>query len=356
MKILMVIDNMNLGGAQKMFAFLANQFSEIGYDVCLLSYSTQDSFFSLSDKVEFVGGSAYKGSSVLRHLRKIPFIREQINRLFPDIIIAFSTIPSILSKLAAFNLKIPVVFCERGDPYQYKSVLEKIKLKSARICDYSVFQTEAAREYYPTRMRENSSVIPNPVSEKLVERTDYRKRNRSIVFVGRFDLHQKRQDLMLDAFCIVSEKYGDVVLEFYGDGDDYQKTVDLVNSKHLQNRVRFKGKIIDVKNEIIDSLMYVISSDYEGIPNSLIEAMSLGIPCVSTDCSPGGAKLLIDNKKNGLLVPCNNPEELAKAMIYIIEHPKEANDMGIEAQKIVDKFSPNKIIDMWIRMINKVAR
>lgn len=79
------------------------------------------------------------------------------------------------------------------------------------------------------------------------------------------------------------------------------------------------GKLQMFWKKMSDSKMYVLSSDFEGIPNSLLEAMSIGMPVVSTDCSPGGARLLIENGVNGLLVKTGNSGELASAMEVYFE-------------------------------------
>ena len=351
MKLLMIIDNMDLGGAQRMFAFVANGLSRY-YDVYLISYASNKSFFHLNDEVHYIAGSDYNGSGLLRHIKKIPFLYKKIKKIGPDVILTFMTIPALLSKIASVFSGIPVIFCERGDPYQYKTFIQKIKLKSVIICNYAVFQTIQARDYYPQRLIKNSTIIPNPVVNPNVERAMYENRNNNIAFVGRFDIHQKRQDLVVDAFKLVVEKHPEMILLFCGDGDDLEIIKKKVETMNISDNVVFKGKVKDVKIELLNCKAYVISSDYEGIPNSLIEAMSLGIPCVSTDCSPGGARMLINNMENGILVPCNNSKALANAIIYIIEHPIEADEMGKNAMKIVDLYSENLIMQKWMSVIN----
>ena len=100
---------------------------------------------------------------------------------------------------------------------------------------------------------------------------------------------------------------------------------------------------------------FVLSSDYEGIPNALLEAMSIGVPCISTDCSPGGAAMLIQNKKNGLLVSRNNANALADAMEYIICHPVEAELMGKNGMYVCDAFSEKTISEKWLSFIEKMS-
>ena len=100
-------------------------------------------------------------------------------------------------------------------------------------------------------------------------------------------------------------------------------------------------------DQMLDAYMFVLTSDYEGIPNSLIEAMSLGVPVVATDCTPGGAALLINNKNNGILVPRGSAHEVAKAMTYLLDNPSQAEKYGENARKVIEKYSEEKIIKIF---------
>ena len=355
MRILLVIDTMLLGGAQRMFAFLANQLSKRGYDVVLLSYASETTTYPLDPDVEYIPGEDYEGNGIIKHIKKIPYVTASIKKYKPEIIISFAQIPAIISIMATVGKNIPVVFCERGDPYQYSSVVQKAKIWLVNAANFFVFQTKAARDYYPNRTRKNSVVIPNPVTCKRPEIVPYSSRKNEIAFVGRFDLHQKRHDLMISAFKSIAEKYPDITLHFYGDGPDMNYIRELVKQENLCDSVVFEGKVDDVIEEIRYSKLFVITSDYEGIPNALIEAMCAGLPCVATDCSPGGASMLINDKENGLLVPCGDVKEIVRAIEYMLDNPENAQSMGYKAQEIVDKYNPTSIIDQWDNMISLVT-
>jgi glycosyltransferase involved in cell wall biosynthesis len=186
-----------------------------------------------------------------------------------------------------------------------------------------------------------------------VKRTLSTDRNDEIAFVARFDIKQKRQDVMIDAFAIVTKQYPQLKLVFYGDGEP---DIDIIKKSvvdyGLTDKVIFKGVVNDVIENIKNSKLYVLSSDYEGLPNSLIEAMVAGLTVVSTDCSPGGARELINNGQNGLITPCGDAEKLAKAIIYVLDNPEEAEQMGKEAQKIANISNPNVIFSKWEKYID----
>lgn len=177
---------------------------------------------------------------------------------------------------------------------------------------------------------------------------------KDIVCVARLDIKQKRQDLLINAFNIISNKYPEYKLKLYGDGFAYDEK-KLKEKASDNSNIIFMGATTDVSSAIQNAAFFVLSSDYEGIPKALLEAMSIGVPCISTDCSPGGAAMLIQNKKNGLLVPRNNANALADAMEYIICHPVEAELMGKNGMYVCDAFSEKKISEKWLSFIEKMS-
>ena len=147
------------------------------------------------------------------------------------------------------------------------------------------------------------------------------------------------------------KKYKDYILEIYGDGNLEQSILKYIKEKGLEEKVYLKGFSSNVHESINSTSMFVMSSDFEGMPNALLEALALGIPCISTDCPCGGPKLLIDNHKNGILVPVNNIDELSRAMCFIAENPQKAKEMGIIASKIKSKVNVETITDEWLNFI-----
>jgi len=175
-----------------------------------------------------------------------------------------------------------------------------------------------------------------------------------ISFVGRFEIKQKRQDIMLKAFHLVQKEIKDIKLVFYGDGEDVNVIKTMVNNLKLNDKIVFRGKVDNVESHIYNSKLFVLTSDYEGIPNSLIEAMSLGLPCISTDCDPGGARLLIKDNINGLLVPKGDEKKIAEAILFLLRNPVSAYKIGQEARKILEEYSEDKIIYLWKTYIEKI--
>ena len=139
-------------------------------------------------------------------------------------------------------------------------------------------------------------------------------------------------------------------MQIYGEGELRAQLEDLIKENNLQDKVFLPGASKQVLKDINDAEVFAFSSDFEGMPNALIEAMALGIPCISTDCSPGGAREFINSYENGILVPCNDIAEMAKAMEYMLENKNEAEKMGGKAKNIVKDLAPNIIAEKWMNI------
>ena len=163
---------------------------------------------------------------------------------------------------------------------------------------------------------------------------------------------QKRQDLIIHAFNKISEKYHDYTLELYGSGPDEQYLRYLASKN---DRIIFKGVTTNVAESIQNASMFVLASDYEGIPNALLEAMSIGVPCISTDCSPGGASLLIDNREKGILVERGSIDQLAEAIDFMLSNQDYAESAAIKAMDVNERFSEERIANSWYEFLIKIT-
>ncbi|QGH36260.1 glycosyltransferase [Gracilibacillus salitolerans] len=347
---------MNYGGAGKMLSFLANNLNRLGYQVSVYTYASDNNHYFLDKEIKYIPGNKAQTSIYSKKTLPIFQMRRVIEATNPDLIISFLNNSNFLSILSAAFKNIPVIICERSDPYNEKSLSLSFMRSFYRFASGAVFQTEGAKEYYKEIIRKKSIVIPNPVTIDREERIPSGSKKNEIAFVARFNIKQKRQDVMVKAFYKVVETHRDIKLVFYGDGPDLLKVQEMVKEYNLSDNVFFAGKVNDVKNKLKNSRMFVLTSDYEGIPNALIEAMAVGLPVVTTNCSPGGAELLIENGKNGLIVPTGEVDKIASAILFLIERPEVAEQYGEEAQKVIEKYYPKDIIKMWTDYINDVIK
>lgn len=349
-----VIHALGYGGAGKMIVYLANHFSRIGYEVVIYVEEQMGKHYEMEPGVRVFQEMEFFKNYYTRHFRQIFQLRRRVKEINPDLVISFQTNQNALSVLATRGRKIPVIVSERGDPYQYHDIVAKLKTKVINKAEGGVFQTKKAMQYYGEELQKRSVVIYNPNTVMGIERPE--TRNNEIAFVGRFDIHQKRQDLAIDAFKIVADAIPDVKLAFYGAGKEQEIIKKQVLVLGLENRVLFKGLVKDIPDAIKDSRLFLMTSDFEGMPNALIEAMACGLPCVSTDCSPGGASELIQSGKNGIVVPCGDAKAIADAIVTLLNNQYEAEKMGAQAQKIVEKLNPSIIYGEWEKYVKTIIQ
>jgi len=339
---------MVIGGAGKQLALTANALSEKGHEVYIYSYFGGENKHKLNSCVKYIAQDPIPNSKLKEYLWAIPHIRKQMKMIKPNIAISWRCNAGCFTVLAALGLPIKTVFSERSDPYTETSLLLKI---SAFFCNFStagVFQTEAVQQYYK-RLRHRSIVIHNPFDKKIHcdEIIPFQDRKKEIVHIARMMIVQKRQDVMLSAFKIFLQKHPDYILSFYGDGLDFQKVQSQAQALGLENNIIFHGDVVDAANKIGNVKALVLTSDYEGIPNVIMEAFAMGVPVVSTDCSPGGARVLIDNDQNGFIVPVGNASAIAEKMCEIVENETRSQEFIASARKKLGNFEPNLIFNKW---------
>lgn len=361
-KILFITNSLGFGGAEKMLTFVANSLNKRGHSCCIINLNTVGKYINekTQDIAKEIKIYTFDASEKKQgHIQTIKSIYRIAKEFSADVIVGFTSYPSLYAKVVGMMLGTPSIMSERGDPTRTKGNTIKAHIAQIIINSSSggVFQTEGARDFYGRGLRKRGVVIPNPIFiDGEVPQIDYEQCEKSVVTVGRLDNFQKRYDVMLDAFRIFSEKYPDYVLKLYGRGSDEELIKEWVEEKDLCDKVKFLGLASKPMENIVNDGMFLITSDFEGISNSLLEAMAVGLPCVSTDHTPGGARLLITDHENGLLAPVGDSVAIATAMCEFAENPELARKCGENAKDVLVRFAPERIIDMWEEYINKVCK
>ena len=350
MNILFITAGMGYGGAEKMLAFAANSLSRRGHSVSVvnLNMTSRELCQEIDNQV-----TVYNIDGKKPGFRKLGCVKE-IGRISKgvqaELLIGFTMYPNLYAALVGKRLGIPAIMSERGDPNRTfgKRLLEKLLIAVINSCTGGIFQTEAARQFYGKKLQKNGVVIPNPIfMHSTVPEVTGDQRKKTVVSVGRLENLQKRYDVMLEAFRIFHQKHPEYSLKIYGDGPDEQQIRCWAQTKGIAQQVHFMGLTRNTMQDIAHDGMFLITSDFEGISNALLEAMAVGLPCVSTDHTPGGARLLITDHENGLLAPVADPEKLATAMCEFAEDPQLAERCAQKAKEVTDRFAPERIADMW---------
>lgn len=346
-KIVFVIPDMPGGGTERVVALLANEYARRGIDVSILLFAGHQRAYPLSDGVEVVSLGEPSGGSVVERINRIRRMREYYRKNTGCRIWAFSVMGAVFSAVAVglHRKEYAFLVSERNDPLRYEH--PHIRNLFYRDADRIVCQTQDAVDSFPRAIRRKALVIPNPV-EIGGTKVWAGAREKRIVAVGRLE-PQKNHKLLIEAFARFREQDPEYTLELYGKGSMERELRDLTESLGIASCVIFRGFSEHVGEEIRGAAMYVLSSDYEGISNSMLEALALGVPVIATDCPCGGSKTYIQSEVNGLLVPVGDREALAEAMKRLAKDPMLGQCFGVEGRKLREQLSVSKIADsFWV--------
>ncbi|MBR2994886.1 glycosyltransferase [Candidatus Saccharibacteria bacterium] len=358
---------MEKGGAERVITTLANVFS-VDNDVVVLSLTRSKDAYKLNSSVKrlHVDSTSYKNDGytkkILRRLslRRLVGFCHIIKVEKPDVIISFLPEPSIrLMFIKRFSYKvrnIPTIISIRSDPEKeyHNRFLKFIVKRLYRNVDGMVYQTEDAKKYFKGFISTKKQVIiQNPVDKNiLMKPKDDEERRNVIVSVGRLEKN-KNQELLIRAFGDVIENGGcDYILEIFGEGSLRAHLQDLIKELGLDNKVFLKGQIDNVIQEINNARIFVLSSLYEGMPNALMEAMAMGLPCISTDCPCGGPRALIRDGENGILTENDNEEALKGAINRLVDNVNMRKRIAKKALEIRETNSISLISKSWMEIIN----
>lgn len=350
MNLMFITPGMLFGGAERVISILSNEWTKMGIKVSIVITSEhRECVYPLSKEIRLIHLNGLKKEKIFPHIELIKDIRKIIKEKKPDAVISFMNDICAYTAISILGLKIPLFYSERNDPNKVnQDIKNKIYRKIVEFFSTGiVFQTEGAKKCYSVSVQKKSKVILNPMIINNFPECDYSFLNEEIVSVGRL-VYQKNHKLLIEAFSIVIKKYPTYKLKIYGSGNLKGELFQLIEKLGLENSIFLMGNSNNVLNEIKRSKLFVLTSNFEGLPNALIEAMAIGLPCISTDCSPGGARMLIEEGKNGYIVPCDDKNILAEMIIKILSDNKKLKEIGEEAKKIKIKVDSKKIAQSWL--------
>lgn len=351
--------SMMRGGAEGVIARLCNDCFCKQYRITIVTCMNRPVEYSLNEKIELVclddEGAVYRNMGE-RFLKRRKQLQSLLDNMAPDLLISFLPEPNFLILSLKTRYEFPMIISVRNDPqkeYRNKAYYILMRMLYPKADGY-VFQTKQAGDYFSfsKHITDTMTVIPNPLSNEFLYLQKTLKRDRKIVHVGRLD-SQKNQKMLLHACKEIFEKYSEYTLEMYGEGRLRDELEQIRNEIGLKDKVIFCGNVPDLRNRIQNAAVFVLSSDYEGMPNALMEAMAMGIPVVSTDCPCGGPGYLIEDGRTGKLVPPGKTEELSKAVIEILNDSQAAEKMAVCAMERMKEFYPEEIFPLWEKYIQK---
>ena len=311
------------GGAERVVSVWSSALAEKGYRVSVILYSRLENEYPVSDKVEVhTIAKTQVECNEMPMLKRTLLFRKLLKKLNPDAVISFLPVVQVYVRLASIGLKLPRIETIRISPWEVdimKTRFSKIWLNCFETCKALILQSKDQKPFFSEKVQKKSVVIPNPDNSKYTKnvKTEYNSATHKIIAAGRLS-KQKNYKMMIDAVKMVSKDYADVSLEIYGVGDLEQQLNSYIKELGLENNIKLMGRSNELYNIYKKADLYVMSSDYEGMPNALAEAMAIGLPCISTDCKTG-PRDLIDDGENGFLVPCNDASTLAERINTVFD-------------------------------------
>ena len=354
------------GGAERVVSNLANKFAEEGYDVYVTVEWIDKDEFRLDPRVHHVNvglkpGDEKKGRWVKFYLR-IKYLRNFLKEVQPDILCAFMHRPNFRALTAALGLRMPVIISIRNNPALfYSGVTDRFQIRwlfpHAAGC---VYQTAEQREFFKPYLQENSRVILNPVNQKYIDLPDpdYEHQEKVVVQSSRL-VDFKNQAMLLRAFARVHAVHPDWSLKIYGpdSGDGTKEKLEtIIRDNHAEGWMQLMGGTDRLEELIPKASIYTLPSNYEGMPNALMEAMAMGMPCISTDCPSGAPRILIQDGRNGILIHVGDEDAMAAAIQKLMESPALRKSLGQEARKIREIAGTDEIYGQWKRYMEDVIR
>jgi glycosyltransferase involved in cell wall biosynthesis len=347
--ILIFVPSLGSGGAERVACRLASELSK-RHQVYLIYYVRKE-------KTYFVGPGVHKINFYIPFRKQIPgkmerwygIICKTLAVTWAQYKYKIDTSISFMDELNLVNVlsrgSCRKIISDRNDPAHKSEVSYKDSLFAHQHTDYAVFQTRRVQSIYGEIVRNKSCIIPNPTEVSCLV-SSYREKK--IVTVGR--LHkQKNQKMLIAAFALFRKTHPSYHLHIYGDGELSNELHQAAEYYGVKDSVHFEGFKEDVHAAIADAEMFVLSSDYEGLPNALMEAMMMGHACIST--SFAGAEELIEDERNGLLVPVGDKDALCKDMCRLSENPELRERLGKAAAVTAQAWTTECVVRLWERIL-----
>lgn len=363
-KIVFHLNCLERGGAERVVTTLSAQFAAHGYEVYIATEWTGEDEYEVPLEVRRVhvglNDRQERHGRIHKFADRIFNLRRFIRKINPDIVIAFARKANYRALTAAIGTRIPVVISIRIAPvgcYDYISDKLQIPVLFRRAAG-CVFQTPEQKAFFPEYLQKKSRIILNAINPKFIGNEIPAEREKSVVHSGRI-VDFKNQLMLIRAFDAVHKKHPDYILKIFGpdthDGT-WEKLEALIQERQAWDYVKLMGSSDHLERDLISGAVAAFSSDVEGMPNAMLEAMALGLPVVATDCPPGCSRMVITPEENGLLVPVGDEAAMAAAINRLIEDRELAERLGHNAAKIGERAGAEKIFREWEDYILEVIR
>lgn len=351
MKALIVSPGLSGGGSERVAVIVANALASYGHDIAIAPVYQDAQGYPIGQDVRILPclSEEIGFRAILDRSKKLKHV---IAMERPSVVLSFVSTEMVYVEL----FFAPVVQTLRNDPWNER-VRESHKIarrlafqKASRI----VFQTRKSIEYYSEKIKAKGVVLPNPIEVCSLPRWNRATDKREFIAVGRLET-QKNYPMLIRAFERFSKTHPNYVLSIYGEGSQRTGLEKLISDMGMVGKVVLKGRSNQVHAHMAKANCFLMSSDYEGVSNSMLEALCMGMPCIVTDHSPGGAREYIRDGESGLLTKVGDFEGMARAMARIADEPGLAERLGAKAALIRARVDSEIVCRQWERMLLDVV-
>lgn len=348
-RLVIFLGSMGRGGAERVISLISNYFCDKGWKVWIGLLLFNKVEYELNPNIKVVDLTG-KGQSRIKRLPVwLRNVRGLVKEVKPDAILSFAARINIIVQLACAGLKQNIVVSERNDPYMdgRSKLVDFFTSRLYPRANAVVFQTQRAAQYFAGVGLNNTVIIPNPISVTEVANKD--KKNK-IVTVGRLT-KQKNQKMLINAFSKIIKEFPDYKLYIYGEGELREDLEQQIRDLQLTDKVILEGNVPNVHEMISDAQIFVLPSDYEGLSNALLEAMMMGLPCVSTDCA-GSDEYIVDGY-SGELVKTGDESGLTEAILKLIRSKELRETCENGAVEVSKQFTADSVLEKWYNILSE---
>ena len=349
MKITFFIGHMGRGGSERVISIIANDYAERGWNVDIVLLLKNEVIHKLHDNVRIVPLVGQFPSYIKNAFFWIREIRRYVRKEQPDRVVSFIGRINALVLTATLGMKIPVVVSERNDPKH--DGRGKVMLwycnKIYRRAKAIVFQNRYEQSCFDSTLKSKGYIVPNPVQVSAIKGQE--PTEQVIATAGRLN-YQKNHFMLIDAMEIVHKTHPQVKCRIYGEGELRTVLQEYINRKGLGAVVSLEGNHSDIHEKLAICSLFVLTSEFEGQSNALIEAMMIGLPCISTDYE--GASEIIHDGCNGIVVKRADYRQLADKIHMMMSNDTKAGQLAKAAIETTNDYKAAIVLERWHQVID----
>lgn len=343
-KILFAITGMGGGGSERVVSVWASQLAERGYEVAIFTYAKKENEYAIDPRVKrLMLAENIKDYLAMSYIKRYRLMRKTIKAFSPDAVIGFLPRMQVWMALATVGLKIKRIDTVRNSPWHFYNgaLVKRLWKLCLKTGDLTILQSEDQKPFFSKSVQKKCVVVPNPLNEAYEKegKTVFPERATRFAAAGRLSV-QKNFPMLIKAFAKAAQIRRDITLDIYGAGTrDYIAELQaLIDGLGMGERIFLRGRTENMHGELMMHDAFLMSSDFEGMPNALAEAMAVGLVCVSTDCRTGPRDLIREGE-NGFLVPVGDTDAMAERIAAVADlSAEDIRRIGMAARSHVTEL------------------